>query len=256
MTQGNNASERAGGPSAIDTDDPLPADLASAWPSPTAIVPQETGLLLSGGLDSAVLLAMMLEHRHRVVPLYIRTGCVWQDQELRAVGRLLARLARSNLADLVMLDMPMADIYEDHWSISGRGVPDENTSQEAVFLLGRNPLLLIKPMLWCQLHGVPQLAMATLAGNPFDDASPEFFARFETMMRQATHAAIEIIRPFERMTKRDVMVAARDVPLELTFSCLAPVDGMHCGRCNKCAERATAFRHVKRVDPTCYARPV
>jgi len=39
----------------------------------------------------------------------------------------------------------------------------------------------------------------------------------------------------------------------LTFSCIAPVDGLHCGRCNKCAERAAAFRLTGTDDPTPYA---
>lgn len=257
MTQGNMAAEQPGRATARpDADELRPTGQPLAWPTPSGIVPQETGLLLSGGLDSAVLLGVLLEHGHRVVPIYVRTGCAWQDEELLAVRQLLARLARSNLAELVILELPVADLYDDHWSISGRGVPDERTPDEAVFLPGRNPLLLIKPMVWCQLHGVPQLALATLAGNPFDDASPEFFVHFEAMMRQATRACIDVIRPFERMTKRDVMLAGKKLPLELTFSCLAPVDGLHCGQCNKCAERARAFRHLCGDDPTCYARQV
>ncbi|MCD4728936.1 MAG: 7-cyano-7-deazaguanine synthase, partial [Pirellulales bacterium] len=43
-------------------------------------------------------------------------------------------------------------------------------------------------------------------------------------------------------------------PLELTFSCLSPVAGLHCGRCNKCAERQEAFRSLEMHDPTRYAR--
>jgi 7-cyano-7-deazaguanine synthase len=253
MRQDDNSSEPADRLPSADRSPVHPTDTCPAWPSPATILPQETGLLLSGGLDSAVLLGLMLDHGCRVVPFYVRTGCVWQDPELSAVHQLVSTLARSNLAELVVLDMPLADLYGDHWSISGHGVPDEHTTQEAVFLPGRNPLLLIKPMLWCQLHGVPQLAMATLAGNPFDDAAPEFFAHFQAMISQATRACIDVIRPFERMTKRDVMLAGKTLPLELTFSCLNPVDGRHCGRCNKCAERAQAFGYLRAGDPTRYA---
>ena len=41
-------------------------------------------------------------------------------------------------------------------------------------------------------------------------------------------------------------------PLELTFSCLAPVGEIHCGRCNKCAERQAAFQAVGQPDRTSY----
>jgi 7-cyano-7-deazaguanine synthase len=50
------------------------------------------------------------------------------------------------------------------------------------------------------------------------------------------------------------MELGRDCPLELTFSCIAPVDDLHCGVCNKCAERQTAFRLVNRRDLTRYAK--
>lgn len=254
MAQDDTSTAQSGGP-VPDRQSPERApETDPAWPLSLSVLPQETGLLLSGGLDSAVLLGLLLDQGHRVVPFYVRTGCAWQDQELAAAQRLLSTLARSNLEELVILDMPVADLYDNHWSISGRDVPDEHTADDAVFLPGRNPLLLLKPVLWCHLHGVPRLALATLAGNPFDDAAPEFFAYFQAMIGQATRACIDIVRPFEQMTKQDVMLAGKRLPLEHTFSCLAPEDGLHCGRCNKCAERARAFRLLRVNDPTPYAR--
>ncbi|MEX2306784.1 MAG: 7-cyano-7-deazaguanine synthase [Pirellulales bacterium] len=212
-----------------------------------------TGVLLSGGVDSAVLLDQLLGRGWRVVPFYVRTGCIWESCELNAVRRLLKSLAQPRLLELVLLDMPLMDLYGDHWSMTGTEVPDETSPDEAVFLPGRNPLLLIKPALWCRMHGIEQLALATLADNPFDDASPEFFTQFEAMFRAATGEHVQIVRPFDRLPKHRVMEMGRHLPLELTFSCLAPVDGQHCGCCNKCAERRKAFRRLQSVDPTTYA---
>jgi 7-cyano-7-deazaguanine synthase len=215
--------------------------------------PSTVGVLLSGGVDSSVLLAEELRRGKAVVPFYVRTGCVWQDCELRAVRRFLAALAQPGLSQLVQLEMPLADLYGSHWSMSGRGVPDEKSPDEAVYLPGRNPLLLIKPVLWCQQHEVRQLALAALASNPFDDATPEFFAAFEDAMQHAHGERVEIIRPFAALSKPSVMQLGRRLPMGLTFSCLAPVDGDHCGRCNKCAERQAAFATLKLEDPTRYA---
>jgi 7-cyano-7-deazaguanine synthase len=217
-----------------------------------SLLPPATGLLLSGGIDSAVLLDQLLR-RSCVVPFYVRTGCVWDDCELFAVQRFLTAMADERLANLVVLEMPLADLYGEHWSISGENVPDDQTPDEAVFMPGRNPLLLIKPVLWCQRHGIRRLALATLENNPFDDATPEFFARFEEMIDQATSYRVEIVRPFERLHKRQVIELGRHLPLELTFSCLAPTGGLHCGQCNKCAERQLAFRQIELADKTRYA---
>ena len=212
-----------------------------------------TGLLFSSGVDSAVLLDQLLARGWSVVPLYVRTGCVWENCELHAARRFLKAVAQPRLMELVLLDMPLDDLYGDHWSITGAAVPDENSPDEAVFLPGRNPLLLIKPALWCRMHGIEHLALATLAGNPFDDATPEFFARFEEMFVAATGEQVQVARPFDRLPKERVMEMGRHLPLELTYSCLAPVDGLHCGRCNKCAERRKAFRRLQLVDSTPYA---
>jgi len=213
----------------------------------------QTGLLLSGGVDSAVLLAQLIGRGWKVVPIYVRTDCVWQAAELMAARRFLAAVTRPGVSDLVVLDMPLDDLYGEHWSVSGVDVPDETTPDEAVFLPGRNPLLLLKPAVWCWMHGITHLALATLAANPFADATPQFFRRFEEMLAEATGGQVQIIRPLEKLSKESVMEMGRHLPLQLTFSCLAPIGHRHCGRCNKCAERQRAFQQLKLTDPTEYA---
>lgn len=157
------------------------------------------------------------------------------------------------LGPLVVFDMPVADLYGYHWSVTGRDVPGAKTPDEAVYLPGRNALLALKPALWCAMHGIDELALAVLASNPFSDATTEFFGDFERVIDRATDGHVRITRPFTRMEKRQVMDLGRGLPLELTFSCIAPVGGLHCGRCNKCAERQQAFGYLGN-DPTTYAQ--
>jgi 7-cyano-7-deazaguanine synthase len=211
-----------------------------------------TGLLLSGGIDSAVLLAQLLERGWQVVPFYVETGCAWQECERTAIDRFLNRIAQPRLSQLVVLQMPLADLYGKHWSITGTQVPDDSTPDEAVYLPGRNPLLLIKPAIWCAEHKIEHLALATLAANPFHDATQSFFRTFEEMLREAVGESLHISRPFERLSKLHVLEMRRDLPLELTFSCLSPAEGMHCGHCNKCAERQRAFHEAGIQDRTTY----
>jgi 7-cyano-7-deazaguanine synthase len=54
------------------------------------------------------------------------------------------------------------------------------------------------------------------------------------------------------MHKSDIIRQFRELPLELTLTCMAPAAGSHCGRCNKCGERRHAFRESGIADPTVY----
>jgi 7-cyano-7-deazaguanine synthase len=238
------------------------------------------GLLLSGGLDSSILLGHLLQQGRPVHPFYIQSRLVWQREEFQAVKRLLQAMRsppwggdlgtapaasggrgtlkrrtalQSALKELVLLELPLADVYGDHWALTGRHTPDAESVDEAVYLPGRNLLLVIKAAVWCQLHGVEELALAVLGTSPFADAKPGFFEQFETLLGCAGPARIRIVCPFAGMGKREVMQLGRGWPLELTFSCIAPAHGLHCGRCNKCAERRQAFRLIGLEDPTRYA---
>lgn len=213
------------------------------------------GLLASGGLDSCILLGDLLRQGRTVQPFYIRTGVTWQEAELASLRKFLAAVATPSLLELVLLDLPLADLYAEHWSISGAGVPRYDSPDEAVFLPGRNALLLVKPAVWCQLHGIRELALAPLGTSPFADAGPEFLASFQAALNQGGAGGVELVRPFARMNKRQVMTLGHGLPLELTFSCISPISGQHCGRCNKCAERQAAFQSVSIPDRTHYALP-
>ena len=212
------------------------------------------GVLASGGLDSCILIAHLLRQGHRVRPFYVRCELIWEEAELPGLRAFLQALDSPRPEELVTLDLPLRDLYGRHWSVDGRNAPDAETPAGAVYLPGRNALLTIKPAIWCGMNGIGQLALAVLAGNPFADATDEFFRGLETTLEQATGNRVSIMRPFAKMEKREVLRLGRGLPLELTFSCLSPVAGLHCGRCNKCAERQEAFRSLEMHDPTRYAR--
>jgi 7-cyano-7-deazaguanine synthase len=209
-------------------------------------------VLFSGGLDSAVMLARLIETGRPVVPLYIHCQWHWQSAELQVARQFLAAVATPNLAELVELQVPLADLYPGHWSVTGVGVPAHDQPDETVYLPGHNPLLLAKALVWCRLNGARSLALGTLASNPFSDASEEFFTAFQSAMDRALLGHVELARPLAHLSKLQVMQLGRALPLEHTFSCYAPAGGRHCGRCNKCAERRAAFRVAEMVDPTEY----
>jgi 7-cyano-7-deazaguanine synthase len=220
----------------------------------TTLAPQRSPLavLVSGGLDSAILVGESLSQHAVVHPLYVRQGLLWEKAELNYLMRFLEALCCPLLKPLTVLEMPVADLYGNHWSITGQNVPAANTPDEAVFLPGRNVLLLAKAVLWCHLQGVSNLALAPLESNPFSDATPEFFAGFENLLNMAWNGRVRVLCPFRGLTKKEVMARGRNFPLNLTFSCIHPVRGRHCGQCNKCAERRRAFEQMGWPDPTEY----
>jgi 7-cyano-7-deazaguanine synthase len=210
-------------------------------------------VLASGGLDSAVLTAEFLGDGRVVQPIYIRFGLAWESTEETHLRRFLDTLPGSGLRPLVPLDLPVADTYGSHWSLSADDVPDAHTPDEAVYLPGRNLLLLAKSSIWCALNGYPVIALGTLKGNPFADSSREFFGDVESLVRTAVDHRLEIATPFAELDKADVLERGRHLELQHTFSCIDPTAGVHCGRCNKCAERQRAFADASIDDVTIYA---
>jgi 7-cyano-7-deazaguanine synthase len=210
-------------------------------------------VLTSGGLDSAILLAESRKNHASVWPLYIRTGLAWEESELGHLRQFLERVACPALQPLQVLDLPVSDLYGKHWSLTGQNVPDAQSADEAVFLPGRNLLLLAKSMLWCHLHDVPELALAVLRGNPFPDATASFFTACQDVVNRSVGGQVQVLRPYDKLTKREVMTRGQGLPLELTFSCIRPVRHKHCGACNKCAERRRGFAAAGIPDRTEYA---
>jgi 7-cyano-7-deazaguanine synthase len=222
--------------------DPAPLDTTAAL-----------AVLVSGGADSAVLLGEALGRHPAVHPLYVRCGLYWETVELDYLRRFLAAMATPVLKPLTVLDMPVADIYAAHWSLTGVGVPGAETPDDAVFLPGRNVLLLAKALLWCHLRGVPAVALAPLEANPFPDATPAFFQAYQDVVNEAVGGNVRVVQPYRGLSKAEVLRRGRNMPLELTFSCIRPVEGRHCGACNKCAERRHAFAAAGLPDPTPYS---
>jgi 7-cyano-7-deazaguanine synthase len=217
-------------------------------------MPTSTAVLLSAGLDSAVLAASEARSS-RVHPIYVSTGLAWEQEELAMLDLLLATAPYASLAPLARLTFTVRDLYPPtHWALRGQP-PAFDTPDEDVYLMGRNIILLSKAAIYCAQHGLGRIALGPLAGNPFPDATPEFFASMARAMSLGLAHDIRIETPFGDTDKSDVIKlgASLGVPLELTLSCMNPRDGLHCGVCSKCRERRDAFNGAGVADPTRYA---
>lgn len=210
--------------------------------------------LVSGGVESAAMLRLLLDRGRNVQPVYVRGGHAWERIELGWLRRLLRSMRSTRLRPLALLELPVRDAYHRAgWSLSGRRVPSASTPDEAVYLPGRNVLLLSKAAVFCAERDIPCVAVGTLESNPFPDASAGFQRRFARVVSEGLAKPFAVERPFGRMHKEQVLRSFSGVRWELTFSCIAPRGRRHCGRCNKCFERRQAFQRAHIADPTAYA---
>ena len=212
-------------------------------------------VLFSGGLDSAVLVAHAAREAP-VLPIFVAAGLAWEAQELRAAEYLVASGALgASVRPLQLLTLDMRDVYPpSHWAVQGTA-PDAGTPDEDVFLDGRNIVLLSKASILAAREGIDRLWLGPLAGNPFPDATREFFDAMQRALSIGLGVQMRIETPFADRHKPDVIRLGTElgVPLEKTLSCMQPRIGQHCGRCSKCRERRDAFAASGLADFAPYA---
>jgi 7-cyano-7-deazaguanine synthase len=218
-----------------------------------------SAVLFSGGLDSAVLLALELREagpHARVHPIHVRAGLAWEPAEARTIDRLLAVPPFSGATEsIATVDVDMRDVYpRTHWAVEGHP-PAYDTPDEDVYLEGRNIILISKAAVLCARLGVSRLALGPLMGNPFPDATPEFFEAMARAMSLGLARPLTIATPLVQLHKEDVVSLGIElhVPLDVTLSCMNPAPGdLHCGQCSKCRERHDAFLAAGVADTTKY----
>jgi len=216
-----------------------------------------TAVLLSGGLDSAVLLADEAARRGaaNVQPIYVSVGLAWERDERAIVARLLQTAPFAGVRPLASLAVDMRDVYAaSHWAVRGTP-PAYHTPDEDVYLPGRNIVLLGKAAVFCAIASLSRIVLGTLNHNPFPDATDEFRATLARALSLGLAHDLAIAAPFAGMSKAEVTRRGleRGIDFGLTLSCMSPVHGGHCGTCSKCRERHDAFLELGLTDPTVYA---
>jgi 7-cyano-7-deazaguanine synthase len=191
---------------------------------------------------------------HQVKPVYVSVGLAWEQAERAMLDRLLPALG-SRVSAAAQLAVDMRDVYPAaHWAVRGTP-PDYDSPDEEVYLDGRNIVLLSKAAVFAAREGITRVALGPLAGNPFPDATADFFTAMARALSIGLDHPIDVVTPLATMHKADVITlgVSLGVPLELTMSCMNPQGDAHCGQCSKCRERHNGFLEAGVPDPTTYA---
>lgn len=223
-------------------------------------------VLVSGGMDSAVVLAIAREQGHAVHALSVRYG-QRHTSELDAadrVARMLGAVAHKTVnVDLrsfggsALTDDIAVPTDADGHAI-GQGIP-------STYVPARNTILLSLALGWAEVLGATDLFCGVNAVDysGYPDCRPEFIEAFEALANLATKAGVEgrrfrVHAPLMHMSKADIARAGLRLGVDFaqTVSCYqADAAGRACGHCDACRLRAQGFADAGIPDPTRYATP-
>ena len=212
--------------------------------------------IVSGGLDSAVMLRKLLNDGHAVRSLSFNYGQrhakelvfademsrLWQvsheTADLRGIAHLLAGSS---------LTSAEVAVPEGHYT---------EESMKATVVPNRNMIMISVAVGWAVSLKFDAVAYAAHAGDHaiYPDCREEFANALDQTCRLADWHAVSLLRPFVRMTKTEIVAlgARLQVPFKKTWSCYQGGE-LHCGKCGTCVERREAFALAAIQDPTQYS---
>jgi 7-cyano-7-deazaguanine synthase len=222
-------------------------------------------VLLSGGLDSATVLAMARADGFACHALSFRYGqrhAVELDAAARvaqALGAVEHRVATVDLGWIGGSALTAQEIAVP----KDRAVEAMGAGEIPVtYVPARNALFLCHALAWAEVLGARDLyaGMNVLDYSGYPDCRPEFLAAFEAMANLGTKAGAEgaswrVRAPLIAMNKAEIIRAgvALGVDYGLTHSCYDPIGDRACGRCDSCLLRKKGFADAGVADPTRYA---
>lgn len=220
---------------------------------------QRAVVLLSGGLDSATVLAIARSQGYVTYALSFDYG-QRHKTELVAARRVAAAMG---VVEHRVLNFDLTQWGGSALTDSSIDVPLVATPGIPVtYVPARNTIFLSLALAWAETLGAPNIfaGMNAVDYSGYPDCRPEYVAAFQTMARLATRAGIEgealtIHTPIIHMTKADIVREGTRLGVDyaMTVSCYqADHDGRACGRCDSCRLRREGFQAAGLNDPTRY----
>jgi 7-cyano-7-deazaguanine synthase len=221
-------------------------------------------VLLSGGLDSATVLAIALREGYDVHALSFRYG-QRHEAELQAAQRVAAAM---KVREHVISDIDLR-AFGGSALTSSLAVPKQRTSQEmsagipVTYVPARNTIFLSFALAWAEVLGTGEIFIGVNAVDysGYPDCRPEFIEAFEQMASLATKAGVaggrgfRIHTPLIQLSKADIIRKGRELGVDyaLTITCYDPGSaGEACRCCDACQLRLKGFAEAGLADPAMY----
>ncbi|MCJ9430228.1 7-cyano-7-deazaguanine synthase QueC [Kordiimonas marina] len=221
-------------------------------------------VLLSGGLDSATVVAIARDQGYDVHALSFRYG-QRHSVELEAADRVAKYLGVTEHKTAV-LDLRT---FGGSALTADIDVPKDRTDEDmshdipVTYVPARNTIFLSFALAYAEVVGAKDIFIGVnaLDYSGYPDCRPEYIAAFETMANLATKAGvtederIRIQTPLIDMTKAEIVTEGTRLGVDyaMTISCYDPdEEGRACGHCDSCQLRQKGFREAGIPDPTRY----
>ncbi len=225
----------------------------------TEVQKRDAVVLVSGGLDSATVLAMAMAEGYRCHTLSFDYG-QRHRAELAAAERVSADL-QAHSHKVVRLDL--GTIGGSALTDEAIQVPVDSTDEIPVtYVPARNTVFLSIALGWAEVLNASAIFIGVNAVDysGYPDCRPDYIAAFQTLANLATRAGVEgkplaIMTPLINLSKADIIRQgmALGVDYSKTVSCYqASSEGLACGRCDACRLRRKGFVDLDVADPTLY----
>jgi 7-cyano-7-deazaguanine synthase len=219
-------------------------------------------VLVSGGMDSAVTLAIARAQNFEIFALSVEYG-QRHVSELAAAQRVAVQFGAIHKTVKVDLRSIGGSALTADIDVPERAVDEASTGGIPVtYVPARNTIMLAVALGWAEVLGARDIFCGVNAVDysGYPDCRPEFIEQFERLANLATKAGVEgeqvtIHAPLIRLSKADIVREGvrLEVDFSTTVSCYqADADGLACGRCDACRLRAQGFTEAGVADPTRY----
>lgn len=216
-------------------------------------------VLLSGGLDSATVLAIAKAQGYQLYALSIAYG-QRHTAELTAAQRLAQQMA---VVEHKVINLDLASIGGSALTDANIAVPVQPSEQIPVtYVPARNTVFLSLALAWAEVLDCQDLFIGVNAVDysGYPDCRPEYIQAFTAMAQLATKSAVEgvpirIQTPLIELTKAQIIQQGLvlGVDYSSTVSCYkADLQGRACGACDACRFRKEGFAQLQEADPTRY----